>query len=292
MSAITNINNTMSSAVLLPTRGRLQQVQNPERQIARIDKEIEVKEDYVKTLDNHVNLLKEQKQALVENRDAHIKLRDAHIEMYDLLLESRDLDRKRIALLEKQIDTMKETKDIYLDTNKKLQNVLDDRNNKLRSLFNQGSGRSKSAEPVLNTKTSELNKLDEDRTVLAKKESVLKEHSKAKDVLLEKQTMKLEHIEKQAARLESKVKSADINISKVNTSTNSNKQDISQSPVTYKPSVVTQVKTYSNDELVPNTKTSLTVKALHQQVKASQQNIYDSIIRKNIASNLKLSKLL
>ena len=117
--------------------------------------------------------------------------------------------------------------------------------------------------------------------------------------------MKLEYIEKQAARLESKVngvvdnsvvqskvKSADINLSKVNTSTNSNKKDVSQTPVTYKPAVVPQVKTYSNDELVPNTKTGLTVNALHQQVKASQQNIYNSIISKNIASNLKLSKLL
>jgi len=284
MSAITNINNTISSAILLPTRGRLQQVQNPERQIARIDKEIEVKEAYVKKLDNHVNLLKEQKQALVENRDAHIKLRDTHIEMYNLVLESRDLDRKHIANNEKIID------------------ILEDRNNKLRALLDSGS-RSKSAEPRLNTKNSELNKLDEELGALAKKDAALKEQSKAKDVLLEKQTMKLKYIEKQATRLESKingvvdnravqskVKSADINLSKVNTSTNSNKKDVSQTPVTYKPSVVTQVKTYSNDEL--NTKTGLTVKALHQQVRASQQNIYDSIISKNIANKVILSKLL
>ena len=113
------------------------------------------------------------------------------------------------------------------------------------------------------------------------------------------------HIEKQATRLESKVngvvdnravqskvKSADINLSKVNTSTNSNKKDVSQTPVAYKPAVVPQVKTYSNDELVPNTKNGLTVNTLHQQVKSSQQNIYDSIMSKNIANKVILSKLL
>ena len=296
MSAITNINNTISSAVFLPNRGRLQQVQNTEIQIARIDREIDAREKYIASNNEVISITKE--------------LIDLHKQQRQTLIESRDLDRKRIALMERQIDAMKESKELDLkrinileDRNNKLQNVLDDRNNKLRSLFNQGSGRSKSAEPRLNAKTSELNKLDEEPIVLAKKDAVLKEQSKAKDVLLEKQTMKLEHIEKQVARLESKVngvvdssvvqskaKSADVNLSKVNTSTTNSKKDVSQAPVTYKPSVVAQAKTYSNDEVVPNTKTGLTINALHQQVRASQQNIYNSITNNLISS--KFSKML
>ena len=128
MSAITNINNTMSSAILLPTRGRLQQVQNTERQIAHIDKEIDAREKYIASNNEVISITKE--------------LIDLQKQQRQTIIESRDLDRKHIANNEKIIDILE-------DTNKKLQALVD------------RARRSKSAEPVLNTKTSELNKLDE-----------------------------------------------------------------------------------------------------------------------------------
>jgi len=316
MSAITNINNTISSAVLLPTRGRLQQVQNTERQIAHIDREIEAAENLI-TKNRQLSSTTQEmivvtQEMMVVNRELYNnnlkkivsnnevisitkELIALHKEQRQTLIESRDLDRKRIALLEEIVE-------VHKNTIKKHENLLENTNGRLQALLDRG-GRSKSAEPVLNTKTSELNKLDEKHIVLTKKDAVLKEQSKVKDILLEKQNMKIEHLEKQATNLEdktkgvvtnssvqAKVKSEDINLSKVNTSTTNSKKDVSQTPVTYKPAVVPQVKTYSNDELVPNTKTGLTVNALYQQVRASQRNIYDSITNNLISS--KFSKLL
>jgi chromosome segregation ATPase len=101
MATIPNINNNIVG--MITTRPNAQNVQTVDVKIARIDKEINIREKYVETLDNHIKLTKE-----------NINLRKEYIQT---VKESKELGEKRISLLQ--------------DTNNKLQALLNRNSNKI-----------------------------------------------------------------------------------------------------------------------------------------------------------------
>ena len=94
MAAIQNINNNVNELIM--TRPNTLNIQSVDVKIARIDKEINVREKYIGTLDNHIKLTKDYIQTVKE---------------------SKELGEKRISLLQ--------------DTNNKLQALLDRNSSKI-----------------------------------------------------------------------------------------------------------------------------------------------------------------
>jgi len=108
MAAIQNINNNVNELIM--KRPNALNIQSVDVKIARIDKEINVREKYVNTLDNHIKLTKE-----------NINFRKDYIQT---LKESKELGEKRIDLMEKIIG-------LKQDTNDKLQALLDRNSSKI-----------------------------------------------------------------------------------------------------------------------------------------------------------------
>jgi hypothetical protein len=90
MAAIQNINNNVNELIM--TRPNTLNIQSVDVKIARIDKEINVREKYVNTLDNHIKLTKE-----------NINFRKEYIQ---ILQESREIDREIINIHERTINKL------------------------------------------------------------------------------------------------------------------------------------------------------------------------------------------
>lgn len=90
MAAIQNINNNVNELIM--TRPNALNIQSVDVKIARIDKEINVREKYIGTLDNHIKLTKE-----------NINFRKEYIQT---LQESREIDREIINIHERTINKL------------------------------------------------------------------------------------------------------------------------------------------------------------------------------------------
>ena len=245
--AVSNIND--KQVIFAPiTLNRQNRVENLQHQVSRIDREINVRENYVSTLSNHVSLLEKR----IASNNKSISLRKEYMQT---LTESRDLDRKRIGLL-------KESKVIGREKIDLMYTLLDRRQ----------SRRSSSVDVKSNFKNTEIDKLDKKLTTLAKQDVVLKEQTKAVDTKADKLALKLDHTEKQMVKLEAKTVK---DISAPIPTTTPNKR--TGLATNYYPKVV---KTKEEDLLnverdVRELKIATTIR---EQISIqSQQNLYDSI---------------
>ena len=75
MAAIQNINNNVNELIM--TRPNALNIQSVDVKIARIDKEINVREKYIGTLDNHIKLSKNYIQTVKGSREI-----DREIQIY------------------------------------------------------------------------------------------------------------------------------------------------------------------------------------------------------------------
>ena len=102
MSAIQNINHNIP-AIYLPQAEAVQRSQNIDRKIARIDREIEARENFIKSNDEAISLTKR----LTKSNDEYIQT----------LQESKALDRERINALYTLIDGLQSLLDRNKGTN-------------------------------------------------------------------------------------------------------------------------------------------------------------------------------
>ena len=266
MSAINSVNDRifLLSNPNIEQQNRVRQVNN-QRQIAHIDREIDIRTDYRNTL--------------VESRDAHIESRDAWInyatlleqniasnnELISLYKESRELDRKRMSLMGQQIKLLQESKEILQNTNDKLQALLD-----------RGQGRrTVSAEPIVQKRSVELNDLDRKLTYLSKQESVVKEQTALVDAKADKLAIKVEHTKKQLAKHEAEVNNTGFTTPQEKAVS---ERDASRISSTYKPFANQRLNNYVEDNTTKE-KSVVDLKALEQTVYNSQKNIYESIVK-------------
>lgn len=270
MSAINGINDRLSLLTVLPNNNRLQQIQNTEKEIARVDREINARSQQV---NNIKNLIAAREKYIASNNE----LIALHKAQKQTLIESRDLDHKRMHLLEQQIE------------------VIEDTNSKLRALLDRG--RSKSTEPVKTVKLNEIDHLKDKVDSLAKKDVVLKEQSAKLDDTLAKQSLKLEHVEKQASKLKERVSALEtttpdkavakpVNSNKETSDvvniTNVKKKNTSGLASTYSPTA-SQIREQELLNIKRNAEDLQGLnKVLQERVYHSQRNIYESIVSNKI----------
>jgi chromosome segregation ATPase len=272
MSAINSVNDRILSLSNhnIEQPNRVRQIENNQRQIAHIDKEIGIRTDYRNTL--------------VESRNTHIESRNAwknyanlleqniasNNELISLYKESRELDRKRIGLMERQITLLQESKEI----GREKINILKNTNEKLQVLSDRGQGRrTVSAEPRLQ------NDLDRKLTYLSKQEAVVKEQTALVDAKADKLAIKVEHTEKEIVKLEAKVNNTGFTTPQEKAVS---ERDASGTCSTYKPFANQRLNNYVEDNTTKE-KSVVDLKALEQKVYNSQKNIYESIVSKMIA---------
>lgn len=170
MSEIQSINYNIP-AIYSTQRRAVQNSQNIDRKIVRIDREIQARENFIKSNDEVISLTKDLLQAHKEHRQ--------------LIQESKALGEKRIVLLQ-------ESKSLDRERINALYTLIDG----LQGLLDRNKG------------TNVAPALSKDLEALSKKDAILKEQTAVIDNKAAKLAIKVEHQGKELAKLGSNAPSA------------------------------------------------------------------------------------